>query len=105
MADSQSNLIANHGGKKYVIELKASSEGRRDRIIPLASQAILEVQLAAQQSGEEMIAVAVIAADHISASVANQMKQFARDRAPNVGIGIIDGSGFRSFLGHGLQGL
>jgi len=105
IVDSQSDLIANRGRKKYVIELKASSEGRRDRIIPLASQAILEVQLAAQRSGEGMIPVAVIAADHISDSVADQVKQFARDHAPNVGIGIIDGSGFRSFLGHGLESL
>ena len=36
MADRQNDLIANHGRKKYVIELKVSSEGRRDRIIPLA---------------------------------------------------------------------
>lgn len=105
MADRQNDLIANHGRKKYVIELKVSSEGRRDRIIPLASQAILEVQLAAQQSGKEIIPVAVIAGDHISDSVADQVKQFARDHAPNVGIGIMDASGFRSFLGHGLESL
>ncbi len=72
---------------------------------PLACQAILQVQLAAQQSGEEIMPVAVIAADHISDSVADQVKQFARDHAPNVGIGIIDASGFRSFLGHGLESL
>ncbi|MGH9325999.1 MAG: restriction endonuclease [Terriglobia bacterium] len=38
------DLIADSGEKKYVIEVKQSSEGRRDRLIPLLSQSILQAQ-------------------------------------------------------------
>jgi len=104
-ADSQPDLVAKRGGKKYIFELKASSEGRKDRAIPLISQAILEVQLAARRFPGAAIPVAVIAADHISNSVAEQVKRFALQNAPGVGIGIIDAGGFRSFAGHGLESL
>jgi hypothetical protein len=104
-ADSQPDLVAKRGGKKYIFELKASSEGRKDRAIPLISQAILEVQLAARRFPGAAIPVAVIAADHISNSVAEQVKRFALQNAPGVGIGIIDADGFRSFAGHGLESL
>jgi hypothetical protein len=104
-ADSQPDLVARRGGKRYIFELKASSEGRKDRAIPLISQAILEVQLAAQRFPGAAIPVAVIAADHISSSVAEQVKRFALQNAPGVGIGIIDADGFRSFAGHGLESL
>jgi len=49
--------------------------------------------------------VAVLAADHISNSVAEQVKRFALQNAPNVGVGIIDAGGFRSFAGYGLESL
>ena len=35
--DGKPDLIAEHAGKKYVIEIKRSSEGRKDRLIPLVS--------------------------------------------------------------------
>jgi hypothetical protein len=85
--------------------LKVSSEGRKDRAVPLISQAILEAQLAARQFPGEAIPVAVIAANHISESVAEAVKRFALQYAPDVGIGIIDAGGFRSFAGHGLESL
>ena len=42
--DGKPDLIAEHAGKKYIIEIKRSSEGRKDRLIPLVSQAILQAQ-------------------------------------------------------------
>jgi HJR/Mrr/RecB family endonuclease len=36
------DLIVSRAGKKLVAEVKRASEGRRDRIIPLLSQAALE---------------------------------------------------------------
>jgi hypothetical protein len=42
--DGKPDLGAEHAGKKYVIEIKHSSEGRKDRLIPLVSQAILQAQ-------------------------------------------------------------
>src|SRR2546429_6467476 len=36
------DLIASRPGKKLVVEIKRASEGRKDRVIPLLSQAALE---------------------------------------------------------------
>ena len=44
------DLIIVGGRKKYVVLVKSSSEGRRDRLIPLLSQAILEAQAVAHRS-------------------------------------------------------
>jgi hypothetical protein len=38
------DLVVEYGDKKYLIECKRSSEGRRDRLVPLLSQAVLEAQ-------------------------------------------------------------
>jgi hypothetical protein len=40
--DSAPDLVASRPGRKLVIEIKRASEGRRDRVIPLLSQAALE---------------------------------------------------------------
>ena len=33
-ADGQGNVVVNSGGKKYVIQVQRSAEGRRDRLVP-----------------------------------------------------------------------
>jgi hypothetical protein len=103
--DMGADLVFDAKGQKYVVELKVSSEGRRDRLIPLLSQAILQAQECAQRSTEPTQPLAVVAAKHVSASVAEQIQQFARRYAPEVGVGVIDAEGFRSFAGTGLEGL
>jgi hypothetical protein len=103
--DAGVDLIAQHGHDRYVIQLKASSEARKDRAVPLMSQAILEAQAAAQRVSGGAIPVAVLAVDHASESLAKQVKQFAEQNAPNVAIGLIDAEGFRDFAGHGLEWL
>lgn len=101
--DGQADVIVESGGKKYVIELKRSAEGRRDRLVPLLSQAILQAQAAARNFSDSAIPVAVVASPHVPDSVARQLKQFALNHAPNVGIGIMDSEGFRVFHGFGLE--
>src|SRR5208337_4410406 len=91
--------------KKYVIELKTSAEGRRDRLVPLLSQAILQAQAVARQFPEPAVPVAVVAAPYIPDSVAEQVKEFARRYAPNVAVGVIDSEGLRDFSGYGLEEL
>jgi len=103
--DMGADLVFDAKGQKYVVELKVSSEGRRDRLIPLLSQAILQAQDCTQRSAEPTLPLAVVAAKHIPASVAEQIQQFARRYAPEVGVGVIDAEGFRSFAGAGLEGL
>jgi hypothetical protein len=99
------DLVFDAKGQKYVVELKASSEGRRDRLVPLLSQAILQAQECVERSAEPALPIAVVAARHIPASVAEEIQQFARRYAPEVGVGVIDAEGFRSFAGAGLEGL
>jgi len=103
--DRDIDMVAQRGDERYIIQLKVSSEARRDRAVPLMSQAILEAQGAAQRVSGGAIPVAVLAADHVSQSLAEQVKHFAERNAPNVGIGLMDAEGFRSFQGHGLEWL
>jgi Restriction endonuclease len=99
------DLVLDANEKRYVVQLKVSSEGRRDRLIPLLSQAILQARAFAQHFPEPAVPIAVVAAKHIPASVAEQIKQFAERYAPEVGVGVIDAEGFRSFAGPDLEGL
>jgi hypothetical protein len=99
------DLIVEHGGKKYIVEIRRSSEGRRDRVIPLVAQAILEVRNLAHHISGDPIGVAIVAADYIPESVAEQVKHFAREHAPDIAVGVLDREGFRSFAGHGLERL
>jgi hypothetical protein len=97
------DLIIVGGRKKYVVLVKSSSEGRRDRLIPLLSQAILEAQAVAHRSPELGAPLAVVAARRVPLSVADQIKQFAQRNVPDNAIGIIDKEGLRVFVGHGLE--
>src|SRR5882762_6197018 len=101
--DSGADLVARRGNKAYLFQIKAASEARKDRALPLISQAILEVHRAASRFPGKAIPVAVFAADHVSESLAEQIEQFAAQNAPDVAIGIIDAGGFRRFSGHGLE--
>jgi hypothetical protein len=101
--DGKPDLIAEHAGKKYVIEIKRSSEGRKDRLIPLMSQAILQAQEGARHLPGHPVAVAIVVANHVPESVALQVMQFARRHAPDIAVGVMDLEGLRSFEGHGLE--
>jgi Restriction endonuclease len=102
-SDGNPDIIVDSGDKKFIVELKRSAEGRRDRLVPLLSQAILQAQAAARHFSESAVPVAVVASRHIPESVAKQIKEFAMSHAPNVGIGVIDSEGFRAFYGYGLE--
>ncbi len=102
-ADRGADIVARQGKDVLVFQLKASSESRKDRAIPLISQAILEAQMAAAHVSERAIPVAVLASAHVSDSLAEDVKDFALRNAPNTAVGIIDAGGFRRFVGHGLD--
>jgi hypothetical protein len=105
MSEERPDLIAERKGEKLVIEIKRASEGRRDRIIPLLSQAVLEVRRMASQIPGRSIPVAIVVAQHIPESVAKPAWEFARRYAPDVAIGLVDLDGWQSFTGHGLEKL
>ena len=96
------NLVFEKDSTKYLVQLKVSSEGRSDRLIPLLSQAILQAHAYAQQTGGAA-PIAVVAARRIPAAVARQIRDFARRYAPEVGVGVIDSEGLRLFIGFGLE--
>lgn len=88
----------------YAVELKRSSEGRADRLVPLLAQAILQAQSYANSLGG-IAPLAVIAAPQIPPRVAAQLKDFAAAHAPEVAVGIVDSLGLRDFSGTGLDSL
>src|ERR1700730_12417241 len=93
----RADLLVESASKKYVVEVKSASEGRRDRLIPLLSQAILRAQAFARRVPEPADPLAVVAARRMPASVAGYLKHFAEQHAPEVAVGVIDAEGFRSF--------
>jgi hypothetical protein len=99
----QADLLVESGGRKYVIEVKRSAESRPDRLIPLLSQGILQAQSAARHLSNSGIPVAIVGSPYISPSVAEQVERFAVSHVPDVGIGVMDSQGFRSFHGFGLE--
>ena len=105
LADKEVDLVVARGSHRYIIELKAASEGRPDRLVPLLSQAILQVRAYAQAFPESAAPLAVVAAPVISPSAANSLVSFLSQFAPDVAIGILDREGFRHFVGPGLEKL
>jgi len=104
-ADKEVDLVVARDNHRYIIELKAASEGRPDRLVPLLSQAILQVRAHAQAFPESAVPLAVVAAPVISSSAANSLVSFLSHFAPDVAIGILDREGFRHFVGPGLEKL
>jgi len=98
---SQGDLRARRGKIEYAIELKAASEGRGDRLIPLFAQAVLQLN---RGSGKAM-PLPVVSAPRIGRQAANQVVEFAREYAPEVALGLFDYEGFRLFRGPGLDSL
>ena len=105
LADKEVDLIVARGDHRYVVECKAASEGRPDRLVPLLSQAILQSRAYAQASPEPVAPLAIVAAPAISPSAANSLLSFRTEFAPDAAVGILDREGFRHFIGPGLEKL
>lgn len=99
------DFFIKQGQHSYVAEVKVAHGGRRDRLIPLLSVAILQAQEAAQHFGRPSVPLAMVAAPRISDSIADEARKLASRYAPNVAIGLVDLEGFRAFEGPALQGL
>jgi hypothetical protein len=102
-AGSRAAMVVSTRTQKCVVIIKRAAEGRRDRLIPLLSQAILEAQVEASRLN--CAPLAIVVSPHIPDSVARQVKQFGMIHAPNVGFGVVDAEGFRVFHGFGLEQL
>ncbi len=105
VAGKRADLWVTRGDQRYIVEIKAASEGRPDRLVPLLSQAILQARAYAQASAEPVVPLAIVAAPAISPNGANSLKSFLAEFAPDASVGILDHQGFRYFVGPGLENL
>ena len=102
--DSVDALVSNAKGR-YAVVLKAASEGRRDRLVPLLAQAILEARSRAGSIRPPAKPLAVIAAPSIPEPVLLHLQKFAASNASGVALGVMDLEGLRAFSGAGLEAL
>jgi hypothetical protein len=102
-ADKGAGLAISRGNLCYIVALKVSSEGRRDRLLALLSQAILEARAAASLSPDKPAPLAVIAAPSIPKSTVDELVGFQSKVAPDAAVGIFDREGLRRFVGSGLE--
>jgi hypothetical protein len=99
----EADLLARRGKMSYAIELKAGSEGRSDRLIPLFAQAALQVMKGASRNA---LPLAVVSAPRIPERAAEQVVEFASKYLPDaVGVGVFDFEGLAVFHGPGLEDL
>lgn len=96
------DLLVHRRKARYAVELKVSSEGRADRLVPLWAQAYLQA-LRATPAG--WLPLAVVAAPAVSDRVAEQVLDFARQHAPGAAAGVIDLRGRMHLEGEGLEAL
>ncbi len=94
------DLLVRRPGIVYAVEVKAGAEGRRDRLVPLLAQAVLQ---AARAAGQKAAPLAIVAAPKISPRAAEQVIKFAEEYAPDAAAGVIDFDGLRMFRGPHLE--
>ena len=98
------DLVVRRRGKRHGVVLKATSEGRADRVIPLLSQAVLQARAYALQS-RGSIPLAVVHVDHAPRALIANVMAFAQEFAAEVAVGFVSAEGASAFLGEGLDGL
>lgn len=101
-ADAGVDLRASQSSVRLAIQMKAIAEGRADRLIPLWSQAWLQIQRAAPKG---QVPVAVVGAEHIAPKAAEALVAFIKEFAPDASGGVMDLSGLRMFVGPHSEGL
>lgn len=96
------DLLVSRSRASYAVEIKAATEGRSDRLVPLWAQAALQ---AGRVAGTRHTPLAVIVAPRVPARAADAVLAFAEAYAPEVAVGVVDVDGFRLFRGEGLEEL
>lgn len=99
----KADLLIRKGRRVFVVEVKAFSEGRPDRIVPLLSHAILQAQAYALPLKAKPMAVIYVR--EASPSLISQVGLFSKDFASDVAVGIISEDGVEYFSGEGLEEL
>ena len=105
VADRRADMAVSKLGRRYIVELKAASEGRRDRLVPMLAQAILEAQAMAKASSKPAIPLGVVAAPRIASPVLAYLEHFVAVNTPDSAAGFLDDEGLLQFRGAGLEEL
>ncbi len=98
---SRPDLAIRKGKYVYVVEVKAASEARSDRVIPLLSQAILQAQAYAREM-KEAHPLAVVMVGDVSQSLISRVRRFSERYAPGIAVGVVSKGGASLFIGDGL---
>jgi hypothetical protein len=101
----RADLLVQRGPHAYVAKIKSASESRPDRLIPLLAQAVLQAQAVVRNRPESGAPLAVVGTDRVSEKLVRETEQFARDYAPDAGVGLVTFDGSRWFRGPGLDAL
>jgi hypothetical protein len=96
------DLVVRRKGTEYAVEVESAPEDRRDRLVPLFAQAVLQ---AAHVASRKAAPLAVVAAPRVSGRAAEQVMAFAERYAPGTAAGVIDFEGFAMFRGPHLEEL
>jgi len=99
----EADLLVRRGSVSYAVELKAASEGRGDRLVPLFAQAALQVMRIERRNA---LPLAVVCAPRVPMAVAEQVLAFAAKYVPDdVAVGVFDFQDLAMFRGPGLEPL
>lgn len=99
------DLIASRGQLSYVVEIKAISEARADRVIALLCQALVQAEAYARQAGLGLRPLAVVYVGDARASLFESVDRFARIYLSNAAIGVVSANGHSRFRGNDLHEL
>jgi hypothetical protein len=104
LEDDMADMIIEKGGRRFVVEVKSSSEARPDRVIPQLSLAALQARASAQNSAGSM-ALTVGHIPHLSSSLIEQVENFSQRYADIAAVGVTSDDGGSYFRGLGLDDL
>lgn len=98
------DLIIRRGKQRFVVEIKALSESRPDRVLPMLSMAILQAQTAAEEFNNAL-PLAIVYVPEASPVLAKHVDSFVKRFAKDVPVGLISGRGEQYFSGETFQEL
>lgn len=103
-APNGADLIIRRGKQRFIVEIKAVSESRPDRVLPMLSMAILQAQAAAEALNNTP-PLAIVHVPEVSPALAKHVDSFAQRFAQDVPVGLISGRGEQYFSGGAFQAL
>ena len=103
-APDSADLIVRRGKHRFIVEIKAVSESRPDRVLPMLSMAILQARTAAV-GFNNALPLAIVHVPEASLALVKHIESFAQKFATDVPVGLTSGRGERYFRGAALEAL